>query len=116
MIHVSLHWSEYGADILALWLFAVKHATWLYNWIPSQTHGLIPIEQLTKLMLIIAIFSGFMIVDVLPSFWTLSFKMVKNSKMESTCSNGSVMNVRNLRASYISPPFHVVFDDFFNHF
>ena len=27
VIHVSFHWSEYGIGDLALWLFAVKHAT-----------------------------------------------------------------------------------------
>lgn len=26
MIHVSLHWSEWGVDDLSLWGFAVKHA------------------------------------------------------------------------------------------
>ena len=48
MLHVSLHWSEYCVNDLALWLFAVKHATWLYNQIPSRTTGFTPFELLTK--------------------------------------------------------------------
>ena len=48
MLHVSLHWSEYDVDDLALWPFAVKYATWLYDWIPSLTTGLNLIELLTK--------------------------------------------------------------------
>eukprot|EP00804_Cyclotella_cryptica_P006589 CCRYP_008569-RA/>CCRYP_008569-RA protein AED:0.10 eAED:0.08 QI:0/-1/0/1/-1/1/1/0/161 len=48
MVHVSLHWSERGVDDLALWGFAVKHAAWLHNRIPSQTTGLTPLELLSK--------------------------------------------------------------------
>ena len=48
MVHVSLHWSEQGVDDLALWGFAVKHAAWLHNRIPSQTTGLTPLELLSK--------------------------------------------------------------------
>eukprot|EP00804_Cyclotella_cryptica_P007813 CCRYP_001399-RA/>CCRYP_001399-RA protein AED:0.20 eAED:0.26 QI:0/-1/0/1/-1/0/1/0/55 len=48
MVHVSLHWSEPGVDDLALWGFAVKHAAWLHNCIPSRTTGLTPLESLSK--------------------------------------------------------------------
>ncbi len=48
MIHVSLHWSDYGADNLALWGFAVKYAVWLYNRIPNCLSGLTTLELLTK--------------------------------------------------------------------
>ena len=48
MLQVSFYWSEYGVDDLELWLFAVKHATWLYTMIPSRTTGLTPVEFLTK--------------------------------------------------------------------
>ena len=48
MLHVSLNRSEYSVDDFALWSFAVKHATWLYNWIPVRTKGLTTIEMLTK--------------------------------------------------------------------
>eukprot|EP01082_Thalassiosira_pseudonana_P005723 g5374.t1 g5374 contig2:418133-419951(-) len=48
MIHTSLHWSEYGADDLCLWSFAVKHAAWLYNRLPNRKSGLTPFELLTR--------------------------------------------------------------------
>ncbi len=48
MVHVSLHWSKYGADNLALWGFAVKHAFWLHNCTPNRLSGLTPLELLTK--------------------------------------------------------------------
>ena len=50
MLHISLHWSQYGIDDLALWSFAVKNATWLYYQIPS----------IELLVLIIKIFSDLM--------------------------------------------------------
>ena len=48
MVHVSLHWSKYGADNLALWGFAVKHAVWIHKGIPNHLSGLTPLELLTK--------------------------------------------------------------------
>ncbi len=48
MVHVSLHWSQNGADNLALWGFTVKYAVWLHNCIPNCLHGLTPLELLTK--------------------------------------------------------------------
>ncbi len=47
LIHVSLHWSDRGVDDLSLWLFAVKHAAWLYNRVPNHVSGLSPIEIAT---------------------------------------------------------------------
>ncbi len=49
MVHVSLHLSKYGADNLALWGFAVKHAVWLHNHIPNCLSGLTPLELLNKI-------------------------------------------------------------------
>ena len=48
MLHVSPLWSEYGVDDSVLWPFAVKHAMWFYNQIPSKTIELTPIELLTN--------------------------------------------------------------------
>ncbi len=31
VVRVSLHWTKYGADSLALWGSAVKHAVWFHN-------------------------------------------------------------------------------------
>ncbi len=48
IVHVSLHWRESGADNLALWGFAVKHADWLHNCIPNCLSGMTSFELLTK--------------------------------------------------------------------
>ncbi len=48
MVHVSLHWSEYGADNLALWGFSVKHAVWLHNCFLNCLSSLTPLELLAK--------------------------------------------------------------------
>ena len=44
-VQVKLYWFEQSVDDLALWPFAVKYATWLYNWMPSKV---ILIVLLTK--------------------------------------------------------------------
>ncbi len=48
LVHVSLHWSEYGADNLVLRSFAVNCAVWLHNHIPDNLSGLTSLELLTK--------------------------------------------------------------------
>ncbi len=48
MVRVTLHWSKYGADDLALWGFAVKHAVWLHNCISNRLSGLKLLQLLTK--------------------------------------------------------------------
>ena len=48
IVHVSLHWSERGANDFSSWGLAIKHAAWIHNRLPSQTSGLTPLELLTK--------------------------------------------------------------------
>ncbi len=36
IVHISLHWSKYCANNLALWGIAVKHVVWLHNRIPNH--------------------------------------------------------------------------------
>jgi hypothetical protein len=48
MVHSSLHLADRGSDDISLWPFAVKHAMWLYNRVPSRLSGLTPLELLTK--------------------------------------------------------------------
>ncbi|KAL7460830.1 hypothetical protein ACHAXS_001271 [Conticribra weissflogii] len=43
-----MHWSKYGADNLALWGFAVKHAVWLYNCIPNRLSDFTTMNLLPK--------------------------------------------------------------------
>jgi hypothetical protein len=44
LVHLSLHWTDMGADDIALWPFAVKHAVWLYNCDPNIELGLTPLK------------------------------------------------------------------------
>jgi hypothetical protein len=48
LVHLSLHWTDMGADDISLWPFAVKHPVWLYNRAPNFESGLTPMELLTK--------------------------------------------------------------------
>eukprot|EP00804_Cyclotella_cryptica_P031100 CCRYP_011717-RC/>CCRYP_011717-RC protein AED:0.72 eAED:0.31 QI:0/-1/0/1/-1/0/1/0/345 len=125
MVHVSLHWSERGVDDLALWGFAVKHAAWLYNRIPNSTSGLTPLELLTKTQ-----------ADHRDLLWShvwgcpvfvLDPKLQDGKKIPkwnrrsrlgqflgfSDEHSSLVANVRNLSTGFVSPQFHVVFDDLF---
>ena len=47
VVHSSLHWTENGADDLSLWIFAVKHAAWLYNRIPNRVSRVTHLECMT---------------------------------------------------------------------
>ena len=50
MVHVSLHWPTDNAENIRLWAFAVTHAAWLYNHLPSRTLGWrSPMEVFTAL-------------------------------------------------------------------
>ena len=48
MVHAAIHWPSNGADNLRLWPFAMKQAEWLYNHIPNRKTGLTPLELFTK--------------------------------------------------------------------
>ena len=125
LIHVSLHWSDHGVDDLFLWSFAVKHAAWLYNRLPNRVTGLSPLELLTKTKTDHQ--------DLLRShIWgcpvfVLDPKLQGGKKIPkwNRCSClaqflffseehlSLVANVRNLTTGYISPQYHLVFDDLF---
>ena len=48
LVHLSLHWTDMGADDISLLPFSVKHAVWLYNRVPNYESGLTPMELITK--------------------------------------------------------------------
>ena len=125
LIHVSLHWSDRGVDDLALWSFAVKHAAWLYNRVPNRVSGLTPMELLTKTK---ANHKDLLRTHVwgCPVF-VLDPKLQDGKKIPkwnrrsrlgqflgfSDEHSSLVANIRNLTTGYISPQYHVVFDDLF---
>ena len=47
MIHAALNWGEDGSDGIALWSFALDHASYLYTRIPQRESGIAPLEMVT---------------------------------------------------------------------
>ena len=112
-------------DDLALWSFAVKHAAWIYNRCPNKSTGLTPLELLTKMK---ANHKDLLRTHIwgCPMF-VLDPKLQDGRKIPkwNRCSrqgqflgfsdehSSLVANVRNLTTGYVSPQYHVVFDDLF---
>jgi hypothetical protein len=125
MVHASLHWTEQGSDDISLWSFAVKHSVWIYNQVPNVRSGLTPLELITRER------SDYK--DILrchvwgcPVF-VLEAKLQNDQKLPkwnrraqmgqfvgfSDEHSSLVANVRHLSTNFISPQFHLVFDDLF---
>ncbi|KAL7526047.1 hypothetical protein ACHAXR_002208, partial [Thalassiosira sp. AJA248-18] len=127
MIHSSLHWTDHGSDDLFLWSFAVDHAGWLYNRIPQCGSGIAPLEFLTRER-------DFYHRDLRRSHvwgcpaYVLEASLQDGKKIPkwnrrarmgqflgfSRQHSSLVAMVRNLHTGYVSPQFHVVFDDKFD--
>ena len=125
MVHASLHWTEQGVDDISLWPFAVKHAVWLYNRVPNRESGLTPIKLITK--------QKADHTDILRSHvwgcpaYVLEPKLQNGQKLPkwnrrsrlgqflgySDEHSSLVANIRHLKTGYVSPQYHVVFDDLF---
>ncbi len=125
MVHASLHWTDQGSDDILFWLFAFKHAVWIYNRVPNRQSGLTPLELLTK--------SKVDHRDILRTHvWgcpAIVFEpQLQNDKKLSKWNRRAwvgqflsysnehsplVANVRHLSTGYVSPQFHVIFDDLF---
>ena len=125
MIYLSLHWTESGIDDLYLCSFAVKHSLWVYNWVPNQSSVINPMEMLTKKKsnhlelrrshicgcLVYVLESKFQNSQKLPKWNQRSWlgQFIGFSEDHST----QVANSRHLQTGYISPQYHLVFDDLF---
>jgi hypothetical protein len=114
-----------GADDISLWPFAVKHAVWLYNCAPNQVSGLTPLELITKQKADHR--------DILCSHvwgcptYVLEPKLQNGQKLPkwnrrsrlgqflgySDEHSSLFANVRHLGTGYVSPQYHVVFNDLF---
>jgi hypothetical protein len=126
MIHVALHWGEDQSDDLLLWSFAVDYAARLYNHIPQRRSGITPIEFASK--------AKSNHVDLNSAHvWGSSPCYVLEVKLQDNCTlpkwnrrarmgqflgfsnehSSTVALVRNLHTGYVSPQYHVVFDDRF---
>ncbi len=125
MVHSSLHWTDRGLDDILLWPFAVKHVVWIYNRVPNRQSGLTLLELLTK--------SKADHRDLLRAHvWgcpaiVLEPQLQNNKKLPKWNRHAwvgqflgylgehlsLVANVRHLLTGYVSPQFHVIFDDLF---
>ena len=125
MIHTALHWGENNADDLSQWSFAVDHAAWLYNRTPQRQSGITPTELMSSIK------SDHR--DLLRTHvwgcpvYILEAKLQDNQKLPkwsrrarmgqflgfSRQHSSMVAMVRNLHTGFVSPQYHVVFDDCF---
>ncbi len=125
MVHSSLHWTDRGSDDILLWPFAVKHAVWIYNRVPNRQSGLTPLELLTKSKadhrdLLHAHVWGCPAIVLEPQLqndkklpkWNWCAWVGQFSGYLDEHSS-LVANVRHLSTGYVSPQFHVIFDDLF---
>jgi hypothetical protein len=125
MVHAAIHWPTNGADNLRLWPFAMKQAEWLYNRIPNRRTGLTPLEVFTKERadhrdLLRAHVWGcpVYVLDPILQDGKKIPKWNKRSRLGqflgfSDQHSSLVGRVRHLGTNYVSPQYHVVYDDKF---
>jgi hypothetical protein len=124
MIHAALHWPD--VEDHTLWPLAINHAVYLYNHTPNELTGIAPIEIFTR-----TVGDGQSLRNLHP--WgcptyvldpRLSDAGGKIPKWQPRSRRGqfvgmsplhaeSVGLIRNLRTGYISPQYHLVYDDWF---
>jgi hypothetical protein len=125
MVHASLHWTDRGLDDISLWPFAVKHAVWLYNRVPNRISDLTLLELLTKSKadhqdLLRCHVWGCLAIVLEPQLQN-DQKLPKWNRRARVGQflgfldkhSSLVANVGHLSTGYMSPQFHVVFDDLF---
>ena len=125
MVHAAIHWPTNGADNLRLWPFAMKQAEWIYNRIPNRKTGLTPLEVFTKEKadhrdLLRAHVWGCPVYVLDPTLQDGKKipKWNKRSRLGqflgfSDQHSSLVGRVRHLGTNYVSPQYHVVYDDKF---
>jgi hypothetical protein len=124
MIHAALHWPEVEDE--SLWPLAINHAVYLYNNTPNVESGIAPIEVFGKTLsdhqaLRNAHTWGAPLYTLQPRLQSAGGKIPKWQPRSrrgqyvgvSPLHAENVALVRNLRTGYLSPQYHVVFDDWF---
>ncbi len=125
MVHSPLHWTDRGLDDIPLWLFAVKHAGWLYNCVPNRLSSLTLLEFLPKsnadhhdLLRMhvlgcpaIVLESNLQNDQMLPKWNRRAWVGLFLGYLDEQPS--LVANMHHLSTGYICPQFHVNFDDLF---
>ena len=127
MLHAGLRWyDEGGVDDVGLWSFAVKHAAWIHNRLPDRSTGLTPLEVLTGTKNYDSVDLARTHVWGCPAF--VLDPALQNGKKIPKWNRRSRMGqflgfspqhsslvalIRHLSTGYVSPQYHVVFDDRF---
>ncbi|KAL7460298.1 hypothetical protein ACHAXS_001818, partial [Conticribra weissflogii] len=125
MVHAAIHWPSDGADEIRLWAFAIEHAAWLYNRLPNPKTGLTPLELFTKSKsdhrdLLRSHVWGCPVYVLDPSLadgkkipkWNRRARLGQFLGFSDEHSS-LVGKVRNLKTGYVSPQYHLVYDDLF---
>jgi Reverse transcriptase (RNA-dependent DNA polymerase) len=124
MIHAALHWPE--EEDQSLWPLAVSYAAHLYNHTPNFTSGIAPIEIFTKTKSDHKVIKqahpwGCPAYVLEPSLTQAGSKIPKWQPKSrraqfvgfSPLHSENIGLVRNLASGYITPQYHIIFDDWF---
>ena len=125
LLHATIHWPE--QNHLTLWPYAFEHAVFLWNNLPSRTSGLAPIELFTGVSL--TSFNHLQRSHVwgCPAY-VLDPKLQDGKKLPkwqartrraqylaiSPDHSSTIGHILNLRSGFISPQYHVIYDDLFS--
>ena len=124
MLHAAIHWPE--LEDKSLWPLAVDYATYLYNHTPNPDSGVSPAEIFSQTLsdhsaLRNAHIWGCPVYVLEPRLSQVGAKIPKWQPRSrraqfvgmSPVHAENIGMVRNLNTGYISPQFHVVYDDWF---
>jgi Reverse transcriptase (RNA-dependent DNA polymerase) len=124
MIHAAVHWPEVEDE--SLWPLAVLHAAYLYNHTPNVETGIAPIEVFASTLsdhqaLRLSHTWGCPVYVLEPRLTSAGGKIPKWQPRSrraqymgvSPVHAENVGVVRNLKTGYLSPQYHLIFDDWF---
>jgi hypothetical protein len=124
LLHAALHWPDRAS--LDLWPFAMNYAVYIWNTLPKRDLRISPQEIFTKTKCDSSHFLQRLHVWGCPAY-VLDPKLQDDKKLPkwsprssrgqflglSTDHSSNIGLILNLRTGYISPQFHVVYDDLF---
>ena len=119
MTYAALHWIDENVDSVRFWSFAVNHAAWIYNHLPNknlftktQSDHRYLLRTRVWVCPVFVIHTKLQYNQKIPKFnrWSRMGQLLGFSDEHNTL----VTRVRNLATNFLSPQFHVVFDDKFS--
>ena len=125
LLHATIHWPE--QNHLNLWPYAFEHAVFLWNNLPGRTSGVAPLELFTGVSLTSFDHLQRSHVWGCPAY-VLDPKLQDGKKLpkwQARARRGQYLGVSpdhssttgrilNLRSGFISPQYHVIYDDLFS--